>query len=51
MIGDDDEEYDDSSSVGSHSMVKSVASNQDKCNVSIFGESGVFFNRTSDFEF
>ena len=49
MIGDDDEEYDDSSSVGSQSMVKSVASHQDNCNVSIFGESGVFFNRTSDF--
>jgi hypothetical protein len=29
MIGDDDEEYDDSSSVGSQSMAKSVASQQD----------------------
>lgn len=49
MIGDDDEEFDDSSSVGSHSMVKSVASHQDNCNVSIFGDSGVFFNQTADF--
>lgn len=49
MIGDDDEEYDDASSVGSQSMVKSVASHQDNCNVSIFGESGGFFNRTTDF--
>jgi hypothetical protein len=51
MIGDDDEEFDDSSSVGSQSMVKSVASHQDNCNVSIFGDTGVFFNQTSDFEF
>lgn len=51
MIGDDDEEFDDSSSVGSQSMVKSVASHQDNCNMSIFGDSGVFFNQTSDFEF
>ncbi len=32
-------------------MVKSVASHQDNCNVSIFGDTGVFFNQTSDFEF
>ena len=51
MIGDDDEEFDDSSSVGSHSMVKSVASHQDNCNVSIFGDTGVFFNQTADFQF
>ena len=38
MIGDDDEEYDDSSSVGSRSIAKSVVSEQDKYNVSIFGE-------------
>ena len=38
MIGDDDEDYDDSSSVGSQSITKSVASNQDNCTVSIFGE-------------
>jgi hypothetical protein len=46
MIGDDDEEYDDSSSVGSRSIAKSVVSEQDKYNVSIFGESGGFFNKT-----
>ena len=51
MIGDDDGEFNDSSSVGSQSMVKSVASQQDNCNVSIFGESAVSVNRTSDFEF
>lgn len=52
MIGDDDDEdFDDTSSNGSHSFVKSVASNQDKCNVSIFGDPAVFFNNTSDFKF
>lgn len=51
MIGDDDEDFDDTSSNGSHSFVKSVASNQDKCNVSIFGDTGVLFNQTSDFNF
>ncbi len=51
MIGDDDEDYDDSSSVGSKSIAKSVASNKDNCTVPIFGESGGFFNLTSDFEF
>jgi hypothetical protein len=49
MIGDDDEDYDDSSSVDSQSVTKSVASNQDNGTVSIFGESGSFFNRISDF--
>ncbi len=51
MIGDDDEEFDDGSSYGSQSFVKSVASNQDKCSASIFGDTGVLFNQTSDFLF
>lgn len=52
MIGDDDEEdFDDTSSNGSHSFVKSVASNQDQCSVSIFGDPNVYFNNTSDFKF
>ncbi len=50
--GDDDEEFDDDgSSIGSHSFVKSVASNQDKCSASIFGDTGVLFSQTSDFLF
>lgn len=51
LIGDDDEEYDDTSSIGSQSIVKSVASNQDQAPVSSFGDPGVYFNQTSDFNF
>jgi hypothetical protein len=47
MIGDDEEEFNDNSSIGSQSFVKSVVSNQEKFHHSIFGDTGMLFNQSS----
>lgn len=46
MVGDD-EDFNDNSSIGSQSYVKSVVSNQEKCHTSIFGDTGMLFNQSS----
>lgn len=49
LIGDDDDYSDETLSNKSQSIVKSTLSNQDKCNVSMFGDTEMVSTQTLEF--